>query len=186
MNKIIDTAELVKLKYDVMLRRIDDLKNVFSLLSHVIFSTDELNSQILGIPALSLVKLEEIKEQYIKMFDKMMESQVYQKYLDIEKAIMPYLAQLDNKLSQYVYYTKANIKEIMFSILDQIALSENFQDFKNIEEVLIQISSMQELLKRYQSYLSSEILEELQKTIITAKFNCLLTAQVELIVENKR
>lgn len=37
MNKIIDTAELVKLKYDVMLRRIDDLKNVFSLLSHVIF-----------------------------------------------------------------------------------------------------------------------------------------------------
>lgn len=174
MARVNYTLELVQLKYQVMKKRIETLRNAFGVVQD-----SEISQK-------GIQKLDELEMQYDRMYEAMLQQQNYASYEEIEKSIVSYLARLDVKLDEYVYCRKDKLGQDISDYLSELKNTENYQDFKNMNEILNKISGLEELVRRYSGYCRKELLEALQTLILNSKFECLLRAQVELMLEGKR
>lgn len=174
MAKINYTLEIVELKYQTMKKRIETLKNTFGIISDI-----EMGKK-------GTQKLEELEAQYDRMYEAILRQEVYESYGEVEKSIISYLARLEGKLEEYVYHIKDEVEKRIMDVLGAIPNSENYKDFKDMDGSLKKISGLEELLKLYSGYCTKEKREMLQKEVSDVKFDCLLRAQIELMLEGKR
>ena len=166
------TSELLELKSKVMIQRIDKL----CLICNILFS----NFQIKEIEYLEI-----IKEQYLQMYNKLIETGQYERYKDIENIIIREIAKIELKIEQYIYNTVQRCEEIIKSNIDIIYQSENYQNFKDLEKEIQHIETLKQILKLYSPYISKSQIERLCNDISILKYNVLWRSHVEqLIYEN--
>lgn len=167
-NKVL-TRELLDLKVKVMIQKIDKLY----LICNMLFSNSE---------AREVKSLEVIKEQYFQMYNKLIETEQYEKYKEVEDIIIKEIAKVELNIDQYIYNTVQSYEEIIKSNMDIIYQSENYQSFSNLEQEIQHIETLKQILKLYSTYINKNEIERLYNDISVLKFNVLWRSQVEQLI----
>lgn len=163
---------IVKLKAKVMLQKIDKLCEVY------IRNLDETNE--LQINALKI-----IKKQFLLMYNELITRREYEKYREIEDIVIKEISKVELKLDEYVFSNRKDFQKIITKNKEEIYNSENYIFFQNVEELLNKLEILNQLFKRYSSYMSRKKEEEFQHQITCLKFDILYRKQVEeLIYQN--
>ncbi len=163
---------IVKLKAKVMLQKIDKLCEVY------IRNLDETNE--LQINALKI-----IKKQFLLMYNELITRREYEKYREIEDIVIKEISKVELKLDEYVFSNRKDFQKIITKNKEEIYNSENYIFFQNVEELLNKLEILNQLFKRYSSYMSRKKEEEFQHQITCLKFEILYRKQVEeLIYQN--
>lgn len=166
------TEDIIKLKVKVMLQKINKLYKICEML---------LN----GEDFKKINSLKVIKEQYLRMYETLIEKGEYEKYREIEDVIVRQISKIELDIDKYIYETIQEYNEIIVSNIEKIKKSEEYKNFNNMNKALEKIQVLKELLKLYSPYISKNEIERLQYEITTLKFDILLRRQVEqLIYEN--
>lgn len=164
--------EILALKAKVMLQRIDKIRNIYIMILQK-SDCEEINS------------LEIIKDQYLRMYDKLIENGEYKKYKKIEDTIIKEIAKIELKLDEYIYDSIPNCREIIWNNIQRIRKSKNYESFSNMSDELNRIEILRELLKLYSPYISKDEEQKIQYEIEQLKFDILFRKQVEeLICQN--
>ncbi len=164
--------EILALKAKVMLQRIDKIRNIYIMILQK-SDCEEINS------------LEIIKDQYLRMYDKLIEKGEYKKYKKIEDTIIKEIAKIELKLDEYIYDSIPNCREIILNNIQRIRKSKNYESFSNMSDELNRIEILRELLKLYSPYISKDEEQKIQYEIEQLKFDILFRKQVEeLICQN--
>ncbi len=166
-----DKKELCDLKVKIMLQRIDKLCNIYRSLQKT--ECKEMEA------------LEVIKRQYLRMYSKLIETEEYEKYKEIEDMVIKKLAEIELKLDETLYSMIQNYQEMLINSMQSIKKSENYQNFQNMEEELNKIETLKKLLKLYSPYMSESEKITMVQQISELKFDVLFRKQVEeLIYQN--
>ncbi len=166
-------SELIELKFKVMIQKIDNLY----LICNMIFKNSENRENNF---------LEVVKEKYIQMYNKIMQTKQYEQYKGIEDIVIKEIAKVELSIDQYIYNTNQRCEEIIKINLEKIYQSSNYQNFNNLEQEIQNIRILNEILKLYRPYISKNKEEKLQEEITKVKFDLLYRKQVEqFIYENK-
>lgn len=167
-NKVL-ARELLDLKDKVMIQKINKLY----LICNMLFGNSE---------AREVKSLEIIKEQYLQMYNKLIETGQYEKYKDIEDIIIKEIAKVELKIDQYIYSTVQSCEEVIKSNMDNIYQSENYQNFINLEQEIQNTETLKQVLKLYSPYISKNEIERLYNDIGVLKFNVLWRNQVQRLI----
>ena len=116
-NKLVE-KNIIDLRSKVMLKKIDKLHEIFQILKNF---PNEVKTLLA------------IKEQYLKMYNEMLEREAYEKYPDIENVVVDALAKLEIRIVTYLYNTISNLEKIVLSRIEDIRKSESYQNFKDID-----------------------------------------------------
>lgn len=146
------TKELIELKYDVLIKRINKLENIFTI---VLTNTK------------SKEKIKIIKEQYNKMYQEILIRQEYNKYPEVEKAIIKSIGKLELDLEIYLTDTYKTIKnpKIITDTINQIYNSEDWKQFKNLEKELEKVQASDQLLELILFNMEPEEKEQCKETL---------------------
>lgn len=171
-NNQLLTRKLINLKSKIMIKKIDKLY----LICKMLFKnsvTREIKS------------LEVIKEQYVQMYNKLIETGQYEKYRKVEDIIIKEIAKIELDIDQYIYNTINSCEEIIKGNIESIYQSRNYQNFNNLDQEMQHIGILKEILRLYSPYISKKEIEKIQEEITKLKFDMLYRKQVEqLIYEN--
>lgn len=165
--------EIIALKAKVMLQKIDNLHNLYRMISR-----KEKNKESKD--------LEIIKKQYLQRYNELVKKEEYEKYKRIEDIITYEIAKIELQLDEYIYHTTQNYQEIIRDGIRKIRISSNYQDYQNIAESLNEVKTLEELLELYSPYIGKSEEEKTQNEISQLKFDVLYRKQVEdLIHQNE-
>lgn len=167
-NKVL-TRELLDLKAKVMIQKINKLY----LICNMLFGNSE---------AIEVKSLEVIKEQYIQMYNKLIETGQYEKYKDVEDIIIKEIAKVELNIDQYIYSTVQSYEEVIKSNMENIYQSENYQNFSDLEQEIQNTETLKQVLKLYSPYISKNEIERLYNDIGVLKFNVLWRNQVQQLI----
>lgn len=166
------TRELIELKSKIMIQKIDKLYSICNML----FENSETTEG---------KSLEIIKEQYFQMYNKLLDTEQYQKYKEVEDIIVKEIAKIELNIDKYVFDTVQNYEEIIQYNIEKVYLSKNYQEFNNLDQEISHMETLKELFRLYSPYVSKNEMKRLQEEIIELKFDLLYRKQVEqLIYEN--
>ena len=163
------TRELLELKAKVMIKKIDNLY----LICNMLFTNSE-NRQVNS--------LEIIKEQYLQMYNKIIETGQYEKYKYVEDIIFKEVSKIELSIDQYIYGTVQSCGKMIKENIDFIYKSKNYQDFSNLEQIIQQVETLKQVFKLYSPYLNKNEMDRLYNDINILKFNVLWRSQVEQII----
>ena len=166
-NQLI-TKELIELRYKVMMQRINKLYLIYNMLLK--------NSEN------EITQLEIIKKQYSKMYNQVIGTEQYEKYVDVEDIIVKKIAIIELKIEQYVYNSIKNSKEIIENIINGIYESNNFQYFNGVDKEIENIETLKEIIKLFSPYINNEDIKSVEERLIKLKFDVLWRKQVELLI----
>ena len=161
------TKQSLEIKLKVMLEKIEQLNNIFQILNNLQVEKQTLMS---------------IKQQYLKMYNEMIEREEHNKYFEIEELIVKGLSKLELRLEEYVYDTISECEEIILSKVEDIRKSENYQNFNNLDIKLENVRAIKELIKLYSAYISQSKIEKLEEAVMKLKFEILYRKQVEELI----
>ena len=167
------TKELVELKYSLLIQRIDRIYNLLKTLSVVI----DLDSEIKSI--------EIILYQYKKMYKQVLQTGEYQKYEEIEDAILEKLAKIEFKMDKQIYKTSKDVQSIFSSIFSAIENGKNCRAFRDLDKEIEKIKWLKELAKQYTPFIGKDEIIDINEQISRFKFELLIKRQLEqMIYEN--
>lgn len=168
----IPTKDTIEIKNKVMIQKIDKLYLLCNMLFYSVSSEESKAIQI-------------IKEGYLQMYQKIMETRLYDKYKEVEDIIFKEMAKIELGIERYIYGTAKKHKDILERYIQRIYQSENYQNFQHLEELLEEIKNIKEMFKLYNPYIGENAIQEVQREIAKVKFDVLYRRQVEqLIYEN--
>lgn len=174
MNNKVLTKELLDIKAKIMIQKIDKLYLICNMLFY--------SSKAREIKSLNV-----IKEQYYQMYNKLIETEQYEKYRKVEDIIIKEIAKVELNIDKYIYNTVQNCEKIIERNIHYIYESKNYQDFNNLEQEIEHIKILKQVLNLYSPYISKKEIERLHRNISILKFNVLWRNQVEhLIYGNKQ
>lgn len=167
-----NNKELINLKFKIMIQKIDKLKNIY------VVTLKQGNCK-------EISSLEIIEEQYIKMYNEIIEKEEYDKYEEVEDIIINEIAKIELSLDEYVYKTREICKSTIINKIQEIRETENYQNFHNMKEEIRKVEALKDILKLYKPYIRNDEYEKIKKNISNLKFELLYRKQVEeLIYEN--
>ena len=165
-NKLVE-KNIIDLRSKVMLKKIDKLHEIFQILKNF---PNEVKTLLA------------IKEQYLKMYNEMLEREAYEKYPDIENVVVDALAKLEIRIETYLYNTISNLEKIVLSRIEDIRKSESYQNFKDIDSNLKDIEQINKLMNLYNNYVSKNEMEKVKIKLSEVKFEVLYRKQVEELI----
>lgn len=174
MNNISQTRELLDLKIKIMMQRIDNLYSMCNILFDNSQKTIEVQS----------IKL--IKEQYFQMYSKVIETEQYDKYREIEDIIIKQIAKVELAIDEYIYNSAQNCEEVIDKHIKNIYQSENYNEFCNLDSQIQYIVTLKKIAKLYRPYISKNRIDELELKIIKLKFDILYRRQIEQLIYKYR
>lgn len=119
------------------------------------------------------------------MYNELITRREYEKYREIEDIVIKEISKVELKLDEYVFSNRKDFQKIITKNKEEIYNSENYIFFQNVEELLNKLEILNQLFKRYSSYMSRKKEEEFQHQITCLKFEILYRKQVEeLIYQN--
>lgn len=165
-NELVE-KNVIDLRSKVMLKKIDKLHETFQILKNF---PNEVKTLLA------------IKEQYLKMYNEMLEREAYEKYPDIENVVVDALAKLEIRIETYLYNTISNFEKIVLSRIEDIRKSESYQNFKDIDSNLKDIEKINKLMNLYNNYVSKNKMEKVKIKLSEVKFEVLYRKQVEELI----
>lgn len=165
-NKLVE-KNILDLRSKVMLKKIDKLHETFQILKNF---PNEVKTLLA------------IKEQYLKMYNEMLERKSYEKYSDIENVVIGALAKLEIRIETYLYKTSSNFEKIVLSRIEDIRKSESYQNFKDLDSNLKDIEQINKLMNLYNNYVSKNEIEKMKIKLSEVKFEVLYRKQVEELI----
>lgn len=127
-------------------------------------------------------ELKKLKERLYIDYHNIIKTLQFNKYQEFEDDIINELSIIEYKVEEYIYDTRSIAKETIMNLIEKIYNSNNYKDFLNIDTEIKNINNIEELLKIYSSYLKEKEKKELQKQVISLKFNLLYRKQIELFI----
>lgn len=168
-NNQLVTRELVDLKSKVMIQKIDKLY----LICNMLFKNSEIKES---------KSLKVIKEQYLQMYNRLVETGQYEKYKEIEDIVIKEIAKVELNIDQHIYATIQSYQEVINDTIQKIYISRNYQDFNNLDQEIQHLGILNELLKLYSPYISKDDIEKTQQKFTKLKFDLLYRKQVEELI----
>lgn len=168
-NNQLVTRELVDLKSKVMIQKIDKLY----LICNMLFKNSEIKES---------KSLKVIKEQYLQMYNRLVETGQYEKYKEIEDIVIKEIAKVELNINQHIYATIQSYQEVINDTIQKIYISRNYQDFNNLDQEIQHLGILNELLKLYSPYISKDDIEKTQQKFTKLKFDLLYRKQVEELI----
>lgn len=174
-KKIVLNREIVELKHNVLLERIEKVKNKLKSISIFVQCESEIKS------------IELIKEQYEKMYKAVIETEEYDKYIEVENTIIAQVSRIELQLDRYVYkIAKTFIKELEEKLNEiEKSASNNFTNFHNLNEDLYRIKTIKNILRLCAPYYSQTQMNEAYTKISTLKYQILIRSQIMQIVDDE-
>ena len=163
------TKELLDLKVKVMMQKIDKL----NLIRNMLFGNPKPEE---------ITSVEAIREQYLKMYNKIIETEQYEKYKEVEDMIIKEIAKVELSIDQYIYSTVQSLEDVINSIINKICQTENYQNFSDLEQQMQDVETLKQVLRLYKPYVSESEIERLDNDISVLKFNILWRKQVEQLI----
>lgn len=169
-KKVVLNRELVELKHNVLLERIEKVKNKLKNISIVANCENESNS------------LEIIKQQYGKMYKAVLQSEEYDKYQEVENTIIQEIAKIESKVDKYIYSVSKRFDGILGEWFNEIRETENYKNFNNLDKELEKVKQLKEVFEYCKNYFSRAQENQIHTKISTFKFELLIRRQIEQIV----
>lgn len=160
--------EILDLKVEVMLQRIDRLCNIYT----IVYTSNCKQNHLLDI----------IKKEYLRMYNKLKDRKEFDKYKQIEDIVIKQVSKLELELQEYIYDNVQRYQQVIKNSIQNVKKSENYENFHNMEEEMNKIESLKDLLKLYRPYINEVGEEEIQHRISELKFNILFRKQVEELI----
>lgn len=151
--------EILDLKVEVMLQRIDRLCNIYT----IVYTSNCKQNHLLDI----------IKKEYLRMYNKLKDRKEFDKYKQIEDIVIKQVSKLELELQEYIYDNVQRYQQVIKNSIQNVKKSENYENFHNMEEEMNKIESLKDLLKLYRPYINEVGEEEIQRRISELKFNIL-------------
>ncbi|MCI8617882.1 MAG: hypothetical protein HFJ60_06575 [Clostridia bacterium] len=167
-----NNKELIEQKSKIIIQKIEKLQKIY-----------EITLQKDNCKESSSLKI--IKEQYLKMYNAIIEKEEYDRYKEVEDIIINEIAKIELNLDEYIYNTRQDSINTILNRIQEIKESENYQNFHNIKQYIEKVETLKDILKLYKPYIKNEEYDKIKKDIINLKFELLYRKQVEeLIYEN--
>ena len=167
-----NNKELIEQKSKIIIQKIEKLQKIY-----------EITLQKDNCKESSSLKI--IKEQYLKMYNAIIEKEEYDRYKEVEDIIINEIAKIELNLDEYIYNTRQEGINTILNRIQEIRESENYQNFHNIKQYIEKVETLKDMLKLYKPYIKNEEYDKIKKDIINLKFELLYRKQVEeLIYEN--
>jgi len=169
-KKIILNKELVELKHNVLLERIEKVNNKLKNISIVVNCENKIKS------------IELIKNQYEKMYQAILEKGEYDKYKEVEDFIISQLAKIEKSLDKILYKTAKRFNEILQNHIKTSRESEEYKKFQYLDQELEKIKQLKTLFKYCKIYFSREKEKEINTEISAFKFELLIRRQIQQMI----
>lgn len=170
-NSINITEKMISTRFARLERRINELYLASSNLYKISSSRET-----------GFNELKKLKERFYIDYYNIIKTLQFNKYQEFEDDIINELSIIEYKVEEYIYDTRSIAKETIMNLIEKIYNSNNYKDFLNIDTEIKNINNIEELLKIYSSYLKEKEKKELQKQVISLKFNLLYRKQIELFI----
>lgn len=164
-----NNKEIIEQKEKIIIQKIEKLHNIYA----ITLQKDNCKE---------LSSLEIIKEQYLRMYNAIKEKEEYDKYQEVEDIIINEIAKIELSLDEYIYETRENCTNAILNKMQEIKISENYQNFHNIEEEIKKVEVLKDILKLYKPYIKNEEYENIKENISNLKFEILYRKQVEELI----
>lgn len=158
--------ELVELKYRILKQKINEILNKLKLKNKITECSKDIKA------------METINASFEKMYQAVIESEEYDKYIEVENTIIAQVSKIESDMDKYIYKLSKQYQEH----IDSIRKSENFRKFRNLEDELEKTNALRDLLSLCAVYQSSKEQEEIMKMIYLLKFRILMRKQLQQIV----
>jgi len=164
------TRELVELKHDVLIKRINETYNKLKDISIFVECENEIKS------------IELIKEQYERMCQAVLENEEYDKYKEVEEFIISELAKVEKALDKIIYRTAQRFDEVLQNHIKTSSESNEYKKFHKLDTEIEKIKQLKALFKDFSIYFTKEQESRLSTEISTFKFEMLIRRQIEQLV----